>query len=319
MSLHPAPPLPTPEWIAGDGVQLAVYRWPRPQAPRLVLIHGYPDNAQLWSACAQELARDFDVTAYDVRGAGRSDRPAADTDYGFHHLMTDLQAVIEHVSPDQPVHLVGHDWGGLQGWEAVCEPAVADRIASYTSISGPCLDHVGAWLQRGLRNPSARELSELAKQAVHSWYIGVFQLPRLFTACHHLAGYRGWFAWQQRVEGLGNGLRHQSEQQIGDGRAGIHLYRANMLTRVLRPKPRPTDVPVQVLMPRRDPFMIPAIWSGLNEWAPQLWYQEIDSGHWAPATHPLTVASHVRELVDWQVHGRTSLRLQRARRAAAEL
>lgn len=319
MPLHPDPPLPAPEWIAGGGVRLAVYRWPRPQAPRLVLIHGYPDNTQLWSACASELARDFDVSAYDVRGAGRSDRPPADKDYAFHHLMADLRAVIEHVSPDQAVHLVGHDWGALQGWEAVCKPELAARIASYTAISGPCLDHVGAWLQRGLRKPSARELAGLARQALHSWYIGVFQVPRLFGVCHELAGYRGWFARQQRAEGLLDHPLRLAPQQIADGQAGIHLYRANMLPRVLRPTPRATNVPVQVLMPRRDPFMIPAIWSGLNEWAPQLWYQEIDSGHWAPATHPLTVASHVRELIDWQVHGRSSLRLLRARRAAAAL
>ena len=318
MSL-PTASTPQSAFLAGDGVQLAVYRWPRPQAPRLILIHGYPDNAQLWSACALELARDFDVTAYDVRGAGRSDRPDTDSAYAFPHLMADLRAVIDYISPDQPVHLVGHEWGALQGWEAVCEPALSPRIASYTCISGPCLDHVGAWLRRGLRHPTARDATGLLKQAIHSWYIGVFQLPRLLSACHELAGYRGWFARQQRCEGLLEHPHRPTPQQIADGQAGIHLYRANMLPRVLRPRPRTTDVPVQVLMPKRDPFMVPAIWSGLNEWAPQLWYQEMDSGHWAPATHPLTVASHVRELVDWQVHSRASLRLLRARRAANEL
>lgn len=312
-------PAPPDALIAGDGVQLAVYRWPRPQAPRLLLIHGYPDNAQLWSACAQELHRDFDVTAYDVRGAGRSDRPVADGDYAFPHLMADLQAVIEHISPDQPVHLVGHDWGALQGWEAVCDPTLAPRIASYTSISGPCLDHVGAWLRRGLRHPNRRDAMGLLRQAIHSWYIGVFQLPRLLSRCHALAGYRGWFARQQHAEGLLEQPHRLTPQQIADGQAGIHLYRANMLTRVLRPRPRPTEVPVQVLMPQRDPFMIPAIWSGLNEWAPRLWYQKVDAGHWAPATHPLTVACHVRELVNWQVHGGSSVRLRQARRAAEQL
>lgn len=319
MTLPFAPPTPEPEFIAGDGIQLAVYRWQRPRAPRLLLIHGYPDNAQLWSCCARELARDFDVTAYDVRGAGRSDRPSADRDYAFPRLMADLNAVIDHVSPNQSVHLVGHDWGALQGWEAVCDPVLSARIASYTCISGPCLDHVGAWLRRGLRRPNARDAFGLIKQAMHSWYIGVFQLPRPLSTCHQLAGYRGWFARQQHSEGLLAHPRQLTPQQIADGRAGIHLYRANMLPRVLRPSPRPTDVPVQVLMPKRDPFMIPAIWSGLNEWAPQLWYQEIESGHWAPATHPLTVSNHVRELVNFRVHGRVSHRLQRARQAARRL
>lgn len=309
--------LPQPQFINANSVRLAVYRWTRPRAPRLVLIHGYPDNATMWRTCARELARDFDVTAYDVRGAGRSDHPPADTDYTLELLMQDLLAVIDAVSPDQPAHLVGHDWGSLQGWEAVCDPQLAPRIATYTSLSGPCLDHVGAWLRRGLTAPRPSEIHALARQAMHSWYIGVFQLPRFLHRLHHLAGYRGWFARQQRLEGVRTSA--PGPEQVRDGQAGIRLYRANMLPRVLRPNPRPTTVPVQVLMPRNDPFMIPAIWSGLNHWVSTLWYQEMDTGHWSPLSHPLTVASHIRELVQWHLSGRSTPRLEQARRAARTL
>ena len=39
--------------------------------------------------------------------------------------------------PGQPVHLVGHDWGGLQGWEFATQPRFEGRLASFTAIAAP--------------------------------------------------------------------------------------------------------------------------------------------------------------------------------------
>ena len=51
------------------------------------------------------------------------------SDYALPVLIEDMAAVITEVSPDAPVHLVGHDWGSIQGWEAVTwdAPRRADR------------------------------------------------------------------------------------------------------------------------------------------------------------------------------------------------
>ena len=54
------------------------------------------------------------------------------------------------------------------------DPAYADRLASFTSISGPSLDMAAVWLRGGARRPGAA-LTQLA----HSYYIGLFQLPVL--------------------------------------------------------------------------------------------------------------------------------------------
>src|SRR5205085_969867 len=62
-------------------------------------------------------------------------------------LVRDMAAVIDAVSPDEKVHLVGHDWGSIQAWEAVT--TMPERFASFTSISGPGLDHAGLRMRAG--------------------------------------------------------------------------------------------------------------------------------------------------------------------------
>lgn len=165
---------------AGD-VRLAATRRgaPGPTRPTIVLVHGYPDNSEVWHAVAAQLAGRFDVVAYDVRGAGRSTAPRASAAYRLPKLADDFIAVIDAVSPQRAVHLVGHDWGSIQGWEFVTDPRLQGRIASFTSCSGPCLDHAAIALRelRGQRSLAA--LGQALRQLMASWYIGVFHLPWL--------------------------------------------------------------------------------------------------------------------------------------------
>lgn len=126
---------------SGD-VKLAVYVSGSRRAPPLILVHGYPDSAAVWAPIGARLAKRYRVIAYDVRGAGASDAPRRRADYTLARLAGDLKAVADATCGGRPFHLVGHDWGSIQCWEAVTDPAFRGRIASYTSISGPCLDHV---------------------------------------------------------------------------------------------------------------------------------------------------------------------------------
>ena len=137
---------------ATDGLELAVFERGDAAHPTIVLVHGYPDTSAVWTPVADDLAADHHVVTYDVRGAGASGVPHATAGYALEQLTRDLEAVIRATSPDRAVHVVGHDWGSIQSWEAVTtlEPAdgeCAGLIASFTSMSGPSLDHVAAWLR----------------------------------------------------------------------------------------------------------------------------------------------------------------------------
>ena len=138
--------------IQGRGVDLAVTELGDRVRPTVVLIHGFPNTSAVWAPVAQLLATGgFHVVAYDVRGAGDSGVPTRQSDYALPVLIEDMAAVITAVSPDSPVHLVGHDWGSIQGWEAVTTTRLAGRIASFTSISGPPLEHAALWARRHRR------------------------------------------------------------------------------------------------------------------------------------------------------------------------
>src|SRR5690242_17337653 len=129
-----------------DGTRLALHEYGNPSGPTVVAVHGYPDNHHVWDGVAAALAG-YRVVAYDVRGAGDSDKPRGRRAYRQEQLTADLLTVLDEVSPDEPVHLLAHDWGSMQSWDAVSNPAHAARFASFTSISGPSLPYAARWLR----------------------------------------------------------------------------------------------------------------------------------------------------------------------------
>ncbi|MFE9245308.1 SDR family oxidoreductase [Nocardiopsis sp. NPDC006938] len=274
---------------ATDGQSLAVYTAGDPGRPTLVLVHGYPDNAAVWDALAADLAVDHHVVTYDVRGAGHSTAPDERSGYLLDQLADDLRSVTDAVSPDRPVHLVGHDWGSIQTWHAVTEPAHANRFASFTSISGPGLDHAGHWLRRapdGVRN--------VLRQAVRSSYIGFFGTPGLPEAAW-LSGVGGLAL--AGLERLGGGHRVPARRATRDYLNGLELYRANMLRRFTRPAERRTGVPVQALAPTHDAFMVDQVQSNAGRWADDFRFHRFQGGHWAVRSRPAPVARRVRAFV----------------------
>jgi len=114
-----------------DGVRLAVQeRGSTTEAPTVVAVHGYPDDHRVWQGVADDLAVDHRFVTYDVRGAGASDAPSTRAGYRLDRLAEDLAAVLDAVSPDRPVHLLGHDWGAIQAWHAVTTSGFAERVRS---------------------------------------------------------------------------------------------------------------------------------------------------------------------------------------------
>ena len=268
--------------IQAGAVRLAAYATGPESAPPLLLLHGYPDNAGVWQRVAPHLAQRFRVLAYDIRGAGQSTRPAHTRDYHLACLRDDLRAVIDTLSPGRPVHLVGHDWGSIQSWESVTDPDMAQRIASFTSISGPCLDHAGHWLRNA---PPGRWL----RQAAKSWYVGLFQAPLLGEALWRAGGERTWHAALRHVEGIDDPPR--SPTQVADGVHGIRLYRANVRRCLMRPRALHAQVPVHVIHPRGDHFVSPALLDDLPHWVNDLSRSSLDACHWAPISHPAALAT----------------------------
>ncbi|MFI6443883.1 SDR family oxidoreductase [Kitasatospora sp. NPDC050543] len=272
---------PTRLTVRSAGLPLAVFEQGERDAPTVLLVHGYPDTHRVWDDVAEDLARDHHVVRYDVRGAGESGVPNSRAGYRLELLAADLLAVADAVSPDRPVHVVAHDWGSLQAWEAVTAPGAQHRIAAYTTMSGPCLDHVGHWMRERLRRPTPRHLRQLLTQGAQSWYITAFHLPYLAPAAWRLWLARTWPRVLRDLEAVTPRPGHPQPTLRRDAVRGIELYRANMRPTLRSPRERRTEVPVQLVTLTRDHYVGPHLSEGLERWAPDLTRRSLNATHWS--------------------------------------
>lgn len=288
---------------ASDGVTLAVHTYTDldPQRPTILAVHGYPDNHHVWDGVAEQLVEQYpgryNVAAYDVRGAGESSAPAGKAGYRFPQLVADVGAVIEHLGVDR-VHLLGHDWGSIQGWAAITDPALMPKIASYTSISGPHLQYAGRFL-RSARSP--RGLVDVIRQILGSTYIWLFLTPRLPEVIFGSGlGAKVIDAFERIGRTSSQTQQRAMPRSAGDYRNGLNLYRANMPAPMLFP-PRQlpqTDVPVQVLVPRKDIFVTPALQRYTGSIPAGGRVIPIEGGHWVVTSRPDVIARLTAGWVD---------------------
>lgn len=79
--------------------------------PPLVMVHGWMDVSASFQFVVDAFAKDRHIVAPDWRGYGLTDGPRTDC-YWFADYLADLDAIIDHISPGQPVDLLGHSMGG---------------------------------------------------------------------------------------------------------------------------------------------------------------------------------------------------------------
>lgn len=84
--------------------------------PLLVLLHGFPENAQTWESLINVLPSTLDVIAPDLPGYHLSSPLNRETDYQVPLLITRIASFIRLVKEDRDVILLGHDWGGAIAW-----------------------------------------------------------------------------------------------------------------------------------------------------------------------------------------------------------
>ncbi|MBW5483075.1 SDR family oxidoreductase [Streptomyces bambusae] len=288
--------------VRTGGIELCVAELGEAGRPTVVLVHGYPDSKEVWSEVAERLAAHFHVVLYDVRGHGRSGAPVPlRGGFTLEKLTDDFLAVVDAVSPDRPVHLVGHDWGSVQGWEFATVKRTEGRIASFTSMSGPSLDHFGHWIKKRMTRPTPRRAAQLLGQGVKSWYVYMLHTPVLPELAWRGPLGKRWPRMLERVEKVPAGSGYPTASLPSDAAHGAWLYRDNVRSRLRRPR---TDayahVPVQLITPTGDAFLSERLYDELELWAPQLLRRTLPAKHWIPRTRPDQLASWIGEFVTAQ-------------------
>ncbi len=132
--------------------------------PVVVLLHGFPQRNDSWSAVIDKLtAQGYRCLAPNQRGYSPRARPRRRRDYRMSELVADVAALID-ASGAERVHLVGHDWGAAVAWNVAAQ--LPDRLASVSSVSVP---HPVPFVQA----------MWTSRQVLASWYMLFFQLPRI--------------------------------------------------------------------------------------------------------------------------------------------
>ena len=283
--------------VRSGEVSLAVASTGDAERPTVVLVHGYPDTKEVWDLVMARLAPRFHVVAYDVRGAGASSAPRGPAAYDMARLADDFAAVCAVVAPGRKVHLVGHDWGGIQGWEFATAERFAGRIASFTSIAGPALGHALGATRSALR---ARDLPRALHRVRRSWYILPLCVPGGPTLMWRvaLAGGR-WRQWLRVVERLPVDGGYPAATACRDAWHGANLYRRNIPHRLWRRNPlAPPHAPVQLIVPTGDRFISPAYYDAAERVAPGLRRLQIPGSHWAPRAQPELVAGWIARFAE---------------------
>lgn len=114
--------------------------------PAVVLLHGYGETGDMWAPLAAVLQHKHTVVVPDLRGMGRSARPAS----GYEKKVQgqDIAGVLDALKVDRAI-LVTHDIGNMVGYAFAAQ--YPQRVTRFVLMDAP-LPGIGPW-DEILRNP----------------------------------------------------------------------------------------------------------------------------------------------------------------------
>jgi non-heme chloroperoxidase len=119
-----------------DGLTISAQEWGNPNGPEILFIHGFSQSGMSWTKQVNsDLAKEFHMVTYDLRGHGNSDKPLEPERYRNSKAWADeVQAVMDAAGFKRAV-LVGWSYGGR---------VMADYLTTYGTGKLAGLDYVDA-------------------------------------------------------------------------------------------------------------------------------------------------------------------------------
>jgi pimeloyl-ACP methyl ester carboxylesterase len=280
------------ETLRVNGIELAMRAIGDPAAPLLLFLHGFPEFSGAWDEVLPAFAGPFHAVAPDQRGYARSSKPEGVDAYRIKHLVRDVLALGDQLSPARPFAIVAHDWGASVGYAtAIAAPQRVSRLAVINGV------HPG---------PFQRALIEDEGQRQASSYIPYLRDPRAeerlsANGFEKLLGMLVRFGPQPWLTTERRAAYIEAWSAPGALTGMLNWYRASPL---LIPAPGETVDPAKV--PKLDPALLRIRMPHLVIWG-------MDDRALPPSARA-TLADYcdsltVREIADadhWVVHQRTA-------------
>lgn len=236
------------------------------QRPAVLLMHGFPDTAQMWRAQIDALtAAGYRCIAPDTVGCGASEIAPRRSDYHVAKIVDDHRALLRHLDIDH-ANVVGHDWGAVQAWMFAGRYPDATRKLVALSVGHPTAYARAGWDQK-----------------LAGWYIGYFHLAGL--AERLLLG-DGRFSLRRMFQHpeMENVVSRMSEP--GRLTAALRIYRASLSTVLFKSHPRVT-VPTLGIWSENDGYLVESQMRQSEQWVDASWeFERISGGHWIALEHP---------------------------------
>lgn len=146
-------------WVSANGIRVHVAESGPPDAPLVLLLHGFPGFWWAWRHQVPALAAaGHRVVAADLRGYGGSDHPPRG--YDLWTLAGDAAGLVRALGA-RSATVVGAGWGGAIGWTlAALQPGVVTRLAALAAPHPLALRRAGwrrPWAVPALRQVAAAQ------------------------------------------------------------------------------------------------------------------------------------------------------------------
>jgi pimeloyl-ACP methyl ester carboxylesterase len=266
------------DYVDAGGLRTHVALAGPPDAPPVLLVHGWPQNWWTWRHVIPTLAEHFRVIAPDLRGHGWSEAPA--TGYEKEQLASDMLAVLDALSIER-VTWIGHDWGGWTGFLAALR--ARERIERLLAL---CIPH--PWVKRDPR-----------RLAVLLSYQGPISLP--------IVGPRVARPMVRAILQVGRGSDRLDPRDAAlfaeriPPAVTVAMYRT-FLTREIVPVARGRyagavlEVPTTLVLGRAD-AVTKGTPTGPVNGQPQLHVEVLDGvAHWVPEQRPQAIIDWAQEI-----------------------
>lgn len=252
--------------------------------PTLVMLHGWPDSPALWDRTVADLSPAYRCVRFALPGFDLS-QPARPM--SVDQISALMAAVVDAVSPDQPVTLLLHDWGCFFGYEYA-----ARHRARVARVVGVDIGDTNSGAYR--RSLTTREKLLIAGYQV--WLALAWKLGRLWPTLgdrmtRFMARANGCPTPPER---MGWQMNYPYAMQWLGSFGG--LRGVARVDRLLGPQ-----IPMLFLFGARKPFMFhSARWLAALATTPGCAVHGFQAGHWMMVQKPAEFSRVVR---DWLEQG----------------
>jgi pimeloyl-ACP methyl ester carboxylesterase len=259
-----------------------------PDAPTLILLHGFPSASHQFRELIPLLADRFHLIAPDLLGFGKSDMPArSDFDYTFEHLTDAVDRLTEMLGLGR-FALYVFDYGAPVGFRLATRHP--ERITAIVSQNGNAYSEglSDAW------NPVQAYWKDPSKANREAIRMLVQPQTTIWQYTHGVPD-------PARVSPDGYGLDNYYLTRSGADEIQLDLF-LNYATNVelypaFQEYFRTSRPPLLAVWGRNDPFFLPAGAEAFKRDIPGADVRFVDTGHFALETHVEPIAAAIRQFL----------------------